>query len=220
MFKSSSKICLYVYAWPLCTILVSKYEGRGENDFKHVNSIQNRPHSQQRVAGSLPRCWPYTPTFDIARQPSSSIWARQGSACKRTRSSPGCYRQHSYSPGTSTTPKHLKPFVARTLVSSIFLGSFGLEEGESGWLAWWSIPGWWQCGRGTAPSLPPPGQLVSTGAPSPQLHCTASSSSRDLPSRDQGAPPPGHTPRSNGGPLRAPELQNSRRSELRESGRL
>ena len=119
------------------------------------------------------------------------------------------------------TPKHLGLFVFRTKVSSSVLGSFGfgLKEGESGWLAWWSIPGWWQCGRGTAPSLPPPGQLVSTDAPSPQLHCTASSSSRDLPSRDQGAPPPGHTPRSNRGPPRAPELQNSRRSELREPGR-
>ena len=50
------------------------------------------------------------------------------------------------------------------------------------------------------------------------LHCLLLL--RDLPSRDQAAPPPGHTPRTNRGPLRAPELQNSRRSELSESGRL
>ena len=94
-----------------------------------MSPVQNPAHPEQLAADSLP----HTPTFDIARQPSS-IWARQGSACKRTRSSPGCYRQHSYSPGTSTTPKHLKPFVARTLVSQYFWAALAWKKGRVvGW---------------------------------------------------------------------------------------
>ena len=96
----SPNICTCVVCgWPLCNILVSKYGGSAENDFLSVSPVQNPPHSEQRVAGSLPCCWPYTPTFDIARQPSS-IWASQArlGLQERGRSSPGCCSQHAYSP--------------------------------------------------------------------------------------------------------------------------
>ena len=64
---------------------------------------------------------------------------------------------------------------------------------------WLGRRGEWLVGLAEHPRLvaeaqrPPclPRDLVSTVAPSPpQLHCTTSSSSRDLPSRDQAAPPP------------------------------
>ena len=95
--------------------MVSKYGGNAENDFLSVIPVQNPPHSEQRVAGSLPCCWPYTPTFDIARQPSS-IWARQGSAYKkRSATSSNCSllsKKHEF-------PELLRNFVALDLIREL-----------------------------------------------------------------------------------------------------
>ena len=174
-----------------------------------MSPVQNPPHSEQRVAGSLPRCWPYTPTFDIARQPSS-IWARQGWACKRARSNPGCCSQHAFF--SSMEPKlpptkHLRHSVALNLLGTLFsLGSV--------WLGWKGrVVGWpggaSQAGGGGSLALPAsPGTSYRPKSSLPAtLHClllllrtTFRPVTRTCPT------PPGHTPSHDRGNPRANEL--------------
>ena len=96
---------------------------------------------------------------------------RQGKAGQEDKKQPWMLRPTHLLSGNKGS-KILDPLLPGIKVSWLSLGSFGLGEGKSGWSAWWSIPGWWQCGGGTAPSLPPPGPRIDRRSqPTATLHC-------------------------------------------------
>ena len=80
-----------------------------------MSPVQNPAHPEQMAADSLP----HTPTFDIARQPSS-IWARQGSAYKkRSATASNCSllsKKHEF-------PELLRNFVALDLMRELIFQS-------------------------------------------------------------------------------------------------